>query len=108
MSIPPLSDEQRQLARTAATEARRRRAEIKQQLRTGKQNLAEVLDLAERDDVIAHAKVIDILKALPRVGIVRAANAMDRLDIAPNRRLRGLGKHQAAGLISEFCRTSDS
>lgn len=102
MTIPPLSDEQRQQARSAATEARRRRAETKQSLRTGEATLAEVLDLAENDDVIAHAKVVDVLKALPRVGAVRAARVMERLDIAPNRRLRGLGKHQSAALVAEF------
>lgn len=102
MTIPPLSDEQRQQARHAATEARRRRADIKQTLRSGERSLAEVLDLAENDDVIAHAKVIDVLKALPRVGAVRATKVMQRLDIASNRRLRGLGKHQTAALIAEF------
>jgi hypothetical protein len=102
VTIPPLSDEQRQQARNAATEARRRRAEIKQQLRSGERSLAEVLALAEQDDVVAHTKVTDVLKALPRVGAVRAGKVMERLDIAANRRLRGLGKHQTAALIAEF------
>lgn len=102
MTIPPLSDEQRQQARNAATRARRRRAEIKQALRSGERSLAEVLALAEQDDVVAHTKVIDVLKALPRVGAVRAARVMERLDIAANRRLRGLGKHQTAALVAEF------
>lgn len=102
MTIPPLSDEQRQQARNAATEARRRRAEIKQSLRSGDSTLAEVLTLAEQDEVVAHAKVIDVLKSLPRVGVVRAGKVMERLDIAANRRLRGLGKHQTAALIAEF------
>jgi S13-like H2TH domain len=102
VTIPPLSDEQRQQARNAATQARRRRAEIKQTLRSGERSLAEVLALAEEDDVIAHTKVIDVLKALPRVGAVRAAKVMERLDIAANRRLRGLGKHQTAALVAEF------
>lgn len=102
MTIPPLSDEQRQQARHAATEARRRRAAVKQSLRTGQTTLAEVLATAETDDVIAHAKVVDVLKALPRVGSVRAERAMERLDIAANRRLRGLGRHQIAALIAEF------
>ena len=52
--------------------------------------------------MIAHAKVVDVLKALPRVGAVRARKVMERLDIAANRRLRGLGKHQTAALIAEF------
>ena len=102
MTIPPLSDEQRQQARNAATEARRRRAEMKQSLRSGERTLTEVLELAEHDDVIAHTKVIDVLKALPRVGAVRAGRVMERLDIAANRRLRGLGKHQTAALLAEF------
>ena len=102
VTIPPLSDEQRQLARHAATEARRRRAEVKQALRAGRRTLAEVLAQAEQDDVVAHTKVVDVLKSLPRVGAVRAARVMERLDIAPNRRLRGLGKHQTAALVAEF------
>jgi hypothetical protein len=36
------------------------------------------------------------------VGAVRASKVMERLDIAANRRLRGLGKHQTAALIAEF------
>lgn len=108
MTIPPLSDEQRSQARHAATEARRRRAEVKQALRTGERTLAEVLEQVENDDVIAHAKVVDVLKALPRVGAVRAGKVMNRLDIAPNRRLRGLGKHQTAALIAEFATRSAS
>jgi hypothetical protein len=108
VTIPPLSDEQRSQARHAATEARRRRAEIKQALRTGGRTLADVLEQAEQDDVIAHTKVVDVLKSLPRVGTVRATKVMDRLDIAANRRLRGLGKHQTAALIAEFAPRSAS
>ncbi|GAA3630538.1 integration host factor, actinobacterial type [Microlunatus ginsengisoli] len=107
MTIPPLSNEQRLEARHAATEARRKRAQVKQGLRTGELSLAQVLDLAEADDVIAHTKVVDTLKSLPRVGAVRAEKIMTRLDIAPNRRLRGLGKHQIAALIEEFGRAPD-
>jgi hypothetical protein len=100
--IPPLSEEQRQQARNAATHARRRRAEIKQRLRAGELSIAEVLDLAAGDEVIAHTKVIDILKSQPRVGEVRAGKVMERLKIAPNRRLRGLGPNQIDGLKKEF------
>jgi S13-like H2TH domain len=102
VTIPPLSDEQRQQARHAATQARRRRAAVKQGLRTGELTLPEVLQTAESDDVIAHTKVVDVLKSLPRVGAVRAERVMERLDIAPNRRLRGLGRHQVAALTAEF------
>lgn len=102
MTIPQLTTEQLQAARAAATEARRRRAELKGELRTGKIGLAAALDTAAGDDVLAHVKVVDLLKSLPRVGEKRAAQVMERLEIAPNRRIRGLGRHQVAGLKAEF------
>lgn len=102
MPIPDLTEEQRQRARDAATQARRRRAEVKQALRSGELTIAAVLALADTDEIVAHTKVIDVLKSQPRVGEVRAARVMERLRIAPNRRLRGLGRHQIDGLIAEF------
>ncbi|OYO24274.1 30S ribosomal protein S13 [Enemella dayhoffiae] len=102
MTIPPLSEEQLQAARAAATAARRRRAEVKARLRSGELTLAQVIELAAEDDVVAHTKVVDVLKSLPRVGEKRASEVMDRLDIATNRRLRGLGPHQISGLLGEF------
>lgn len=102
MTIPQLTTEQLQAARTAATEARRRRAELKAKVRTGEFSLSKALDVAADDDVLAHVKVVDLLKALPRVGEKRAAMVMERLDIAANRRIRGLGRHQVAGLKAEF------
>ncbi len=102
MTIPQLTTEQLEAARAAATEARRRRADLKGKVRTGELSLAKALDSAAGDDVLAHVKVVDLLKALPRVGEKRAALVMERLDIAPNRRIRGLGRHQVAGLKAEF------
>ena len=104
MSIPTLSPEQLSAAREAATRARRVRAEFKARVRAGDLSLSEALDEAAEDDVLAHVKVVDLLKALPRVGENRAAEIMERLDIAPNRRIRGLGRHQIAGLRAEFDR----
>jgi len=100
--IPPLSEQQRQQARDAAAQARRRRAEVKQQLRSGELSIAAVLELAADDQVVAHTKVVDILKSQPRVGEVRATKVMVRLRIASNRRLRGLGPNQIDGLKREF------
>lgn len=102
MVIPTLSPEQLQSARCAATLARRARAEFKSRVRDGELSLGEALDLAADDEILAHVRVIDLLKALPRVGDKRAAGIMERLDIASNRRVRGLGRHQLAGLKTEF------
>ena len=89
VSIPQLTTEQLQAARAAATLARRQRADLKAGVRSGAITLSKALDSATGDDVLAHVKVVDLLKALPRVGEKRAAAVMERLDIAPNRRIRG-------------------
>jgi len=102
VTIPQLTSEQLQAARAAATAARRARADLKNSVRAGKLSLAEALDSAADDDILAHVKVVDLLKALPRVGEKRAAVVMEKLEIAPNRRIRGLGRHQVAGLRAEF------
>ena len=102
MTIPRLTTEQLEAARAAATDARRRRAGFKDDLRAGRIGLASALDLAAGDEVLSHLKVVDVLKSLPRVGEKRAAQVMDRLEIASNRRVRGLGRLQVAGLKAEF------
>lgn len=102
MAIPTLSPEQLHAARSAATMARRARADFKSRLRTGELTLTEALELAGANNVLAHMRVYDLLRSLPRVGDKRAASIMERLDIAANRRVRGLGRHQLAGLKSEF------
>jgi hypothetical protein len=102
VTIPQLTTEQLEAARAAATEARRRRADLKSKVRSGELSLAGALETAGDDDVLAHVKVVDLLKALPRVGEKRAGLVMERLEIAANRRIRGLGRHQIAGLKAEF------
>lgn len=102
MNVPELTDDQRQAARTAATAARRRRAELKMRIASGEITLGQALDVAVADDVLASIPVSALLKAIPRVGDKRAAAVMERHDIAANRRVRGLGHRQISGLKEEF------
>lgn len=102
MPIPSLSEEQLAAARSAATHARRVRAATKDKVRSGELTVGQVLDLAARDDIIAHIRVADLLKSVPRVGPKRAELLMERFEIASGRRLRGLGHHQIAALKKEF------
>jgi ribosomal protein S13 len=39
---------------------------------------------------------------MPRIGKVRARKLMERLDISPSRRVRGLGANQRRRLLEEF------
>ena len=102
MAIPKLSEPELQAARKAATEARRTRAQFKNRLRAGELSIGEALDQASKDDVLAHVKVVDLLKTQRRIGQIRADEIMAKLSIAPTRRLRGLGKHQIDGIVEEF------
>jgi hypothetical protein len=101
MSLPELDPEQRRQALARATEVRQVRAQIKQMLKTGETTLAEVLDRAS-DDRLARMRVPELLEALPHVGPVRSRRLMERLDIAPTRRLGGLGPRQKAALLEEL------
>ena len=102
MAIPKLSEEELQSARKAATAARRSRADFKEQVRSGALSIGEALEKAMQDDVLAHIKVVDLLKTQRRIGQVRAEEIMNKLSIAPTRRIRGLGKHQIDGIVEEF------
>ena len=102
MPLPSLSPEQRAAALEKAAEIRKARAELKEQLKQGKTTLADVLDRAERDDVVGKLKVSAVLQALPGIGKIRATQIMEKLKIADSRRLRGLGDQQRKALLAEF------
>jgi guanylate kinase len=104
MPLPELDDEARRQALEKAAEARKIRAELKQQLKAGEIDLAEVLRRADADEVVGKTKVSAVLEALPKVGKVRARKLMERLDISPSRRVRGLGANQREKLLEAFDR----
>ena len=102
MPLPTLSPEQRSAALEKAAEIRKARAELKEQLKSGKTTLTAVLDRAESDDVVGKLRVSAVLQAMPGIGKVRATQIMEKLKIAESRRLRGLGDQQRKALIAEF------
>ena len=100
MALPEQTEEQRAAVLAKAAEARRERAEVKELLKTGSLTLAEVLERADSDDIIAGMKVAAVLKSLPGLGKVKANRLMEDLGIADNRRLRGLGARQREELLA--------
>lgn len=98
---PALTEAQRRQALAKAGEARRRRAALKESLKSGKTKLGQVLE-SGADDVAAKLKVSAALESLPGVGKVRARRIMERLDISESRRVRGLGEKQRESLLREF------
>ena len=102
MPLPELDDEARRQALEKAAAARRARAALKHQLKTGEIGFADALQRAEHDEVVGKTRVSAVLEALPKVGKVRARKMMERLDISPSRRIRGLGVNQREKLLHEF------
>lgn len=83
-----------------AAHVRRTRAEWKQALKTKSMTLAALLEMAETDEIAAGMKVSTALVSLPGWGKVKTKREMERLGIAENRRLRGLGKRQREDLLN--------
>ncbi len=101
MPLPVLNEEQRRQALEKAAEARRRRAEVKAELKSGKRSLTDILG-SQGNDTVGKMKVSTVLESLPGVGKVRARKLMEKLDISASRRVRGLGAKQRGALLEEF------
>ncbi len=97
MALPQLTDEQRKAALEKAAKARHERAQLREDIKTGKVSLKEVL---ESDNPIAtRMKVSALIESLPGYGKAKAAKIMDELGISPTRRVKGLGNRQREQLI---------
>ena len=102
MALPSLTPEQRAAALEKAAAARKARAELKVRLKSSGTSLDEVLADGTQDEVVGKMKVVAVLEAMPGVGKVRAQRIMERLEISPSRRVRGLGAKQREALVREF------
>jgi hypothetical protein len=102
MELPRLTEAERAAALERAAQARKLRAQIKAELKSGKRTLEEVITLGKSDDFVGKMKVSALIEALPGVGKVRALAVMEKVGIAASRRIRGLGIHQTRDLLAEF------
>ena len=102
MPLPDLSPEQRAAALEKAAAARRERAELRNRLKHSGASIDSVLAEGQTNEVIGKMRVSAVLESLPGVGKARAAKIMERLEISPTRRVRGLGANQRRALETEF------
>ncbi|MDO4502547.1 MAG: integration host factor, actinobacterial type [Coriobacteriia bacterium] len=101
MAIPQLTKEERQAALEKAKASRIKRAEVREQLRTGKLSVAQVVAMRE-DEVVGRMKVTTLIETLPGYGKAKAEKIMKELGIAESRRLRGLGERQREALLERL------
>lgn len=102
MQPPILSPEDRARALAKAAAARKRRAEVKAQVKNGEYTINDVFVLSKNDEAVAKMRVFELLESIAGVGKVRARSVMERLNISPTRRVQGLGAKQLPALLQEF------
>ena len=106
MGLPPqLTPEQRQQALLKAAAARKRRAEVKEKLKSGELSIDNILEISKSEDAVAKMRVKELLESFSGVGKVRAQSLMERLNISPSRRIQGLGRLQIKQLREEFMKS---
>ena len=98
MAIPQLSPEARAEALEKAKAARIKRAEVREELKTGKLTVAQVLDMRD-DPVVGRMKISTLIETLPGYGKAKASKIMDELGISATRRVKGLGARQREQLV---------
>ncbi len=102
MALPKLSVEEKRRALQKAQEIRSQRAQLREQLKRGELSLRDVLNQAERDEVIGRMRVAYLLESLPQVGKVTTRKIMAEIGIHANRRVQGLGKRQLDALLERL------
>ncbi len=101
MEIPELSAEDRSRGLEKAIQLRRKRAELKKELKKGKISLEVTLRQID-DEVLGRMKVSSFLQSLPGVGQVRSRSIMRKLGISTVKRVQGLGSKQRELIIAEL------
>lgn len=100
MALPQLSAEDRQKYLKKAEEARRARAQLREDIKSGKVSLQQVFEMD--DDVAKRMKVSILIESLPGYGKAKAAKIMEELSISESRRVQGLGIRQREQLIEKL------
>ena len=101
MAIPQLSPEARAEALEKAKAARIRRAEVRDDLKSGKLTIEQVLDMKE-DPVVGRMKVATLIETMPGYGKARAEKLLRELQIAERRGLRGVGDRPRTALLERL------
>ncbi|MDD6729310.1 integration host factor, actinobacterial type [Hugonella massiliensis] len=101
MPIPQLTQEERKAALEKAKAARIKRAQVREDLKSGKITIEQALAM-KNDPVVGRMKVLTLIETLPGYGKAKAEKVMAEVHIAESRRLRGLGERQQAALLERL------
>jgi hypothetical protein len=101
MSIPNLTNSERTDALKKAQQMRSLRAQLRQEIKSGKLTIADILERSD-DEIVGKMRVKYLLESLPQVGKITAAKIMNEIGIDEVRRIQGLGSRQKADLLERF------
>ncbi|MFM1788678.1 MAG: hypothetical protein RLZZ12_27 [Actinomycetota bacterium] len=97
---PALSRDERRAALEKAVDHRRRRANFKEEVKSGSRKWRDALD--STDEAIQKMRVKELIESLPGFGSTRALAILDRAGISHTRRIQGLGSTQRQKLLVEL------
>ena len=98
MAAPERSLVQRMDALQRANDVRSRRAQLKRDLKAGRQPIHELL--LRPPEFLETAKVFDLLLAVPKYGRVKVNKILTQCRISPSKTIGGLSERQRAELVS--------
>ena len=97
LAAPERSLVQRMDALQRANDIRSRRAQLKRDLKAGRQPIHELL--LDPPDYLQTAKVFDLLLAVPKYGRVKGNKILSHCRISPSKTLGGLSERQRGELV---------
>src|ERR1700752_205640 len=98
IAAPERSLVQRMEALQRANDIRSRHAQLKRDLKAGRQPIHELL--LEPPDYLMTAKVFDLLLAVPKYGRVKVNKILSQCRISPSKTLGGLSERQRGELVA--------
>ena len=107
MTFINLSEEARKKGLEKARLVRKKRSEIKEQLKKGKTSIGKLFKDRELfENYIAGMKVLNIVSSLPGNGRLHAVKVLEELNISLHKKIGGLGKNQKENFYKRFNITS--
>jgi hypothetical protein len=98
VAAPERSLVQRMEALQRANEIRSRRAQLKRDLKGGRQSIHDLL--LDPPEFVETAKVFDMLLAVPKYGRVKVNKVLQQCRISPSKTIGGLSQRQRTELVS--------
>jgi len=98
IAAPERSLVQRMEALQRANDIRSRRAQLKRDLKAGRQPIHELL--LDPPEYLETAKVFDLMLAVPKYGRVKVNKILSQCRISPSKTLGGLSERQRGELVT--------